>query len=363
MRLFLVMVWISATHASCPTSCNCTDTSLLCIDKRLDFVPDLNQLDWSPLIVDLSGNNLAYIDADHFSFDKNADVKEIYLNNSEIVGIESYAFTELESLQELYLGQNLLNDVSEFIIEPLESMVLLDLSGNYFSGDMPKIRSKSLEVLAVANAKIVNVPDDSLTHLPNLKLLLLQQNNLKSITFDAFKTFEPNSFFMKLSYNSWECSCENWRAFKLLASKNFVDVSEPYQCSNGGVFDDIFGNDIPDKCRDNVVDRDLSNYKEIRAMVDEDRKALTKIRAQEDTVYEDQYLDDMSSEESSKNCSDSFLIHFRPQDDYFVVLLGAVLTSFFLGLVAGLLFCKVLIAFRYRKLEQVSDSRAKLISP
>ncbi|KAG5899976.1 hypothetical protein JTB14_034545 [Gonioctena quinquepunctata] len=236
---FLTLYQLS--EAGCPAVCNCSETSVLCMENGLETIPSFRTLENDPVIIDLSGNKIDIIGPDDLSFEKTNLVKEVYLNKSDIFDIDYEAFDEMENLQELYLADNLLNSIPDNLIEDLPNMVLLDLSNNYFSGKMPVIKSQSLEVLALANCKITTITSDSLKHLPNLRILILQQNNIKFVDPKVFESV-PKMFFVRLSYNMWECSCKTMELFEFLARKKFVDSSEPYKCSaNGGKSVDIFG--------------------------------------------------------------------------------------------------------------------------
>ncbi|RZC41289.1 slit-like, partial [Asbolus verrucosus] len=164
----LILESLTGIQAGCPVRCNCSENSVTCVSENLEHVPYFESLTNSPVIIDLSGSSISIVDMDDFSFDKSDQVKEIYLNNSKLVTIEEKAFEELENLQELYLRDNFLNSLPENFISTNENMILLDISSNYFI-DMPKITSQSLEVLAIANSKVLR------PHLKNnaMKLMIL----------------------------------------------------------------------------------------------------------------------------------------------------------------------------------------------
>ncbi|EFA02096.1 slit homolog 1 protein [Tribolium castaneum] len=228
--LILILEVVTIVQGGCPIRCTCTQNSITCVQSSLEYVPYFESLDNNPVIIDLSGNPITLIDIDDFSFDKSDQVKEIYLNSTSLSIIDDHAFDELENLQELYLSDNLLHYFPEEIIRSNENMVLLDLSSNYFA-EMPKIQSKSLEVLAIANSRIERIGDDALDALPNLRILLLQQNNLKSVNPVIFSGMN-NLFFVGLAHNPWLCDCKTVELFEFLISKRFVDVTEPVRCQN-----------------------------------------------------------------------------------------------------------------------------------
>lgn len=392
--ILMLSLWMAKTQAQCPDSCNCTATSVSCVNQNLETVPNLSYLESTPVILDFSGNKILFIDEDDFDFPKSDDVKEIYLNNSGIADIGQGTFDSVENLQELYLGQNLLSSarVPANLIEELNNMVLLDISNNYFNGEMPTIKSGSLEVFVLLNSKITSIPENALEYLPKLKLLLLQQNNIQSISFEAFKSYVPNSFFMKLSFNSWTCSCDNLKAFYLLGSRKYIETSDPYKCTlNENETINIFNrngdvellNEQCDNDMDNELKTNFAGYREVRDMVNEDRKILknlkptieTPVSTFPDTSY-DEYIDEDDDRELDikemndddleaalpGNCWEVFTNAYSNRGFYKVVLVSIVV-SFFIGFVAGLVFFKIFYILRYKKLEQTSDSQVQLLSP
>ncbi|XP_057672319.1 protein slit-like isoform X2 [Diorhabda carinulata] len=225
-------------EARCPSMCNCTQETVFCISRNIEKIPNFDPLENNPVVIDLSGNKIALIGPDDLSFEKSMYVKELYLNYSEIIDIDNEAFDDLENLQELYLGDNLLRVIPDDFIQELTDMVLLDLSGNPFEGEMPVIKSESLELLALSNCQITKVSSEALKYLPNLRMLLLHENNIQYINPEVF---EPLSeIFLKLSYNTWMCNCKTMELFDYLSQKNFIDTSEPYQCIFNNVSYNIF---------------------------------------------------------------------------------------------------------------------------
>ncbi|XP_018568769.1 leucine-rich repeat, immunoglobulin-like domain and transmembrane domain-containing protein 3 [Anoplophora glabripennis] len=412
MKYFILLAaLISACESGCPSMCNCTDSAVLCMETDLESVPSFESLINDPLIIDLSGNKINMIDNDDFSFDKSDRVKEVYLNNTELLDLDSEAFEEMENLQELYLGDNLLNSIPENLIEDLPNMILLDISNNHFSGDMPKIISKSLEVLAVANSKVTSLPVDSLKYLPNLKMLLLQQNNIKSIDPAVFENVNKNSFFVRLSYNIWDCSCENIQLFEYLAGRKFIDTADPYQClTTEGTFVNIYQNGniehLKTRCvNKNPVTKDLSAFKENRFIIEAEEqlkeeekedsldvkdadKPYSLVKEQNETLLDEpnspfniednEILDNYTNDEEYADIlerevdnteekvvepkdyeeSEQAKMNFDVNVGSFIAIFG----SFIIGVVFGFCLNQFATMLRSRSLE-TSDSRTKLILP
>ncbi|KAJ8909847.1 hypothetical protein NQ315_013333 [Exocentrus adspersus] len=403
--LILLAPLISLGKSGCPSMCNCTDTAVLCVESNLESVPSFESLENDPVIIDLSGNKINMIDNDDFTFDKSDRVKEVYLNNSELLDIDSEAFEELENLQELYLGDNLLNSIEKTLIQDLPNMILLDISNNQFSGDLPQIISKSLEVLAVANSKVTSLPIDALKFLPNLKMLLLQQNNIKSINPIVFDNVNKDSFFVRLSYNVWDCSCENIKLFEYLAGKKFIDTSDPYQClTTTGTYINIYKNGnteyLKNKCTINQATKDLSAFKENHFIIEAEEqlkeeqegrvgdKPYSLVQEQNNTLLNDNSFPAFASADpevldsyDGEEYADIFArdVEDAPEaekevDEYKesglsrisfdvnITLFVAIAGSFLIGLVFGFCLNQFATMLRYRHLES-ADSRTKLILP
>ncbi|XP_063906868.1 protein slit-like [Zophobas morio] len=331
--VLLILVLLTETHAGCPLICNCTENSINCVSKNLEKVPSFESLDNNPLIIDLSGNSISLIGMDHFSFDKSEEVKEVFLNNSGVVAIEEAAFEELENLQELYLSDNLLNAVPENFLIHNENMVLLDLSTNYFT-DMPKIKSKSLEVFTIASSGVSNIPNGALDGLPNLRILLLSQNNLKTINPVIFDRMS-NLFFISVAFNPWDCNCKTIKLFDYLMEKRFVDLTETVQCRNENrMFVDIYREDgvvaaFKDQCDNFVIMADSEEPKEM------------EISLKNLDVGDSEVLTTATSEKLSEEPAPD--IYFS--DFSYIVILGI---SVFLSLLTGGV-CGSYLTFRYMK--------------
>ncbi|XP_050297607.1 slit homolog 3 protein-like [Anthonomus grandis grandis] len=379
--ILIFSLWMAKAQAACPTSCNCTETSVSCVNQSLEAVPNLNILEFSPIILDFSGNKLLFVDEEDFTFPKNDEVREIYLNNSGVADIGEGTFDGLENLQELYLSQNMLSSdsVTYDIIAGLDNMVLLDMSYNYFNGDMPIIKSDSLKVFGLINSKISAIPKNALEALPNLKVLMLQQNSIKTIWFETFENYPANSIFLKLSFNSWTCDCDNLKTFDLLASKRLLETTESYQCyADDDKVMNIFSTDgaiekFREEC-DNSDEEDEKTDYDINNMVDKrSRKVIKNMLTEKNDFYSQFYNDDDREELDISQMNDEQLDAILPDNcwqrfpfDYInngvlLVAFISITTSFFLGFLAGAIFCKIMYNFRYKKLDQSSDSQVTLL--
>nr|CAI5870426.1 unnamed protein product [Callosobruchus analis] len=376
MNYIILLGYLLTIVEACPSVCDCTTSSVSCIQKNLQNIPDLDSLQISPMIIDLSGNKINSITDEDFIFDRNSAVVEIYLNNSEVLDIDEDAFAELENLQELYLGENLLHDIPKNIIEYLPNMILLELSSNLFSGDLPLIKSKSLEVLALANCKISSVTEHALKLLPNLKMLLLQQNNIKYIGQSTF-TGITRSFALKLFYNKFECNCKTFQLFDFLGEHGYVDKSDPYRCSNGtdtdvDIFDTKMLQSFYDTCtRSNKIIKTQAtlSLKNKDLMLRRSEKSYSLIQENETETVRNNNSPEIISfqKEALQNDSDNVEISKKTtyiitlDKNYFEVVVLACI--FFIGLFVGFSLNRFMTSYRYIKFKKCTDNQMKFYAP
>ncbi|XP_066252492.1 amphoterin-induced protein 1-like [Euwallacea similis] len=358
---------ILRSQANCPISCNCANSTISCVNQYLENVPDLTNLDISPNFLDFSGNNILFVTQEDFNFPKCDEVRTLYLNSSKVNELGEQAFDELESLQVLNLNDNILSysGIPEDIIEDLDQMILLDLSRNHFDEGMPKIRSDNLKILFLNTGKISFIENDALTHLPKLVFLYLEYNNIQNLSFEPFKMFEPESLTVKLSYNPFLCSCDNFRAFQQLADHKFINTLDPYFCST---VDDkllsIFNDDITE-FMDCGETEDMVNDDSEQVLLDNDADAFSDEEDQLNSLDNKEiHIHKINQEDLESrlpnNCWQIFTDPYS-SDGFFTVVALTTLVSFVIGFSSGILFCKLVYTFRYKKLEQGSDSQVQLI--
>ncbi|XP_076274255.1 trophoblast glycoprotein-like isoform X1 [Rhynchophorus ferrugineus] len=359
--LLLFSLLLFQGGCTCPVQCDCTETSVLCEGRSLTQIPTLN-VEGSPAILDLSGNQFTFLSIGDLAFPGSGHVVELFLNNSGIADICGGVFDSLENLQELYLGGNFLSSIGKDIVARLDGLVVLEMSNNYFYENMPVLISESLEVLSMANSKISNIPDKALSYLPNLKLLLLQQNDLQTISMEVFRAVPADSLFMRLSFNPWVCNCANVELFRFLDNKSLIDRTDPYHCLIDSGVMDIYGKTgrkfARKHCNKNMDLDDGLN--ESRAMIDENRKSLeTPIESKRkhlDAGREGFEKNLVSPPETiTRGCALSSITIF----DFYLILVIAIISGFVFGAILSILCYN--IRLRYRKLEPTSDSKVELL--
>ncbi|KAL1506286.1 hypothetical protein ABEB36_005678 [Hypothenemus hampei] len=372
--ILIFSLYILNVRPDCPNSCSCTPSSVSCVNLSLESVPDLNSLESSPVILDFSGNKFLFLDQEDFNFPKDDEVVELYLNNSEIVDIGKGTFDKLENLQELYLKQNFFSNdsIPEDLIESLDNMVFLDMSENYFNGAMPIIRSDSLEVLALINCKITSIPENALEHLPNLKLLLLERNDIQHLSFEPFQHYTSSSIFIKLTFNSGSCTCHNLHAFYLLANHKFIDTSELYQCINDenkltNIFDGNVAINLTRKCPN--INKELLNnlfgFPEVRDMIEDTSTRVFNLISND---IEDDYEDDAKTIDDCykdirlpEYCWQTFADTYERNNNFLTMVVVTTLISFVIGFLSGIVWWWFITTCRCRHMEHTSDSQIQLI--
>lgn len=232
VRVLLVAVLaVSAARAGCPSKCRCMKQAVNCTGGGLESVPSFEGLELQPSAIDLSFNEIMTIGSMDFNFDAAADIKVLNLTDNSIFDVSERAFLEMTGLQEIYLAKNLLEVVPDLFVEDNSNLVLLDLSGNFFEEDTPKIHSQTLEALDLSLSKISTFTEENVMYIPNLKILNLSNNNLQIVdpaVFDAL----PNLISVNVYYNIWECSEKTIHLFDYLLSRNLTEISDPVRCLN-----------------------------------------------------------------------------------------------------------------------------------
>lgn len=383
-KLTIILFVLYRTDAGCPSMCNCSTNTVLCANKKLSYTPNFDSLSIKPKIIDLSGNYLNEITAWSFSFDYSIYVKELYLNSSEVIVINEKSFDELQHLQTLHLSDNLLNNISENLIVNLEEITVLDLSNNQFN-DFPKLLSKYLEVLGLANSKITNVPLDSLNGLPNLKVLFLEQNNIKYISPNVINSAYQLTY-IDLLMNPWPCNCGTKKLFEFLAHKQLISDNEPLKCLNDQ--NEYVVNDLPENCTD-IIEENMIVFEENEFMDDYlddeeilpyDEELLVQEIVKNDTnaslslEIAPQYINEVE-----KNDSNYSLLKLEnktsiPEDDGNVIYVKLAengvtvysviffFGSFTIGLIVGVFLTYVKMQNRIRKSKKHTESTTLLIT-
>lgn len=227
--VFILLFSTTLVRSSkCPSMCKCDTFSVSCVEKSIAYIPNFDVLENSPSVIDLSGNDITEVQRNDFNFEVNKYVIEVYLNNSNLADIHPEAFAEMKKLQGLYLQTNLLSSVPEGFIKRNRDLILLNLAENLFN-DMPKITSKSLEILILSKSDVHVVPADSLDNLPNIRLLMLDQNKITHIAVSMFQSAK-SFFYVELRYNPWDCNCQTIHLFEYLTNERFIDPDEPAMC-------------------------------------------------------------------------------------------------------------------------------------
>lgn len=124
------------------------------------------------------------------------------------------AFATIVNLQSLDLSFNFLEEFDYRIFENNIKLERLDLSGNNFMtlANRPFVKSNSLKNLIMKETKLLSIHQQLFTELPNLTILDISQNHLKTIenmsVFSKLKLLE----IINVENNEWICD-KKWKSF------------------------------------------------------------------------------------------------------------------------------------------------------
>lgn len=241
LSLVLLAVYLfgTATGSSrCPNSCRCNITSVSCIEKNIDEIPEFNNLRPKIIYMDLSRNEIDTIYEDSFTFPGAAQIKELRINENSITDIESNCFIKLINLELLHLNDNLISSLQRDIVKYNRHLMTLDLSQNLFIRSTPIIESESLISLDLSYTRISTFDEENIKYLPNLRYLHLYHNNLKYVSEEIFLK-HTNLLYVELTANCWNCDCATIKLFDSLMEHNKTTI-DTIQCKKEDKYVDIY---------------------------------------------------------------------------------------------------------------------------
>ncbi|XP_054712158.1 toll-like receptor Tollo [Uloborus diversus] len=195
----------------CPENCTCYsdqtwNTNIVdCSSRRYSRVPARIPMDVTDLYLD--GNDMSQVGSHSFIGRKNMRI--LHLNGSNIHIIRNRTFNGLQNLLKLHLEHNYISVIQGHEFTNLTSLQELYLSYNRLS----------------------TINNSSFSHLKFLRVLHLDHNNL--IDFLVWNLNVNHRLTgVKLSHNSWTCSCEYLGNFQdwLVVSGSFVTDREDVRC-------------------------------------------------------------------------------------------------------------------------------------
>nr|XP_018667950.1 peroxidasin-like isoform X2 [Ciona intestinalis] len=169
----------SPEHRACPSGCLCFVTTVRCMHRRRDTIP---QVAPETRVLDMRFNRIRSIPASTFRRMRN--LNSLLLNNNEIQSISENAFRGLSSLKYLYLYKNKIRTIHK----------------RAFNGLV------SLEQLYLHDNKIVTVPSGTFATLPKLERLLLHSNLIETLPNRLFDDLTLKR--LRLDGNRLRCDCD-----------------------------------------------------------------------------------------------------------------------------------------------------------
>ena len=231
----------------------------------------------------LAANGIRDIDISQISFNGLSNLRTLDLSKNQLNQIfekDTSPFVHLLSLQTLLLNQNRLSRMKFYPFRSLTRLKYLNLAGNEFWSQEEQLARvfqnlTNLQVLSLQNCGVKRLPIHLFRNLVNLRELYLSQNTITSWNPNVFKSLqklvdirirdnkisiinETSFMWLKslevlgLSYNPFECSCNNLWFRNWLQSSN---VSLSYKYTYPFPQRDIY------TCASPTEEKDLSLFK------------------------------------------------------------------------------------------------------
>lgn len=201
----------AAVRADCPRQCECKwksgKESVQCLRANLTGLPPF--LDAGTQILDLTGNDIAAIEADAFTHANLLNLQRLFLAKCRIRRIERFGFRKIKNLVELDLSYNQLTAVPTHAFDSTPELRELRLTGNpiqmldadAFAGVPQLIR------LELTDCRLERIDGAAFAGLePSLEWLRLDRNRLAGIRSEALTRLR-NLHGLELAGNAWNCSC------------------------------------------------------------------------------------------------------------------------------------------------------------
>ncbi|XP_033107017.1 trophoblast glycoprotein-like [Anneissia japonica] len=247
-------------------------------------------------VLNLTGNELMYIDPSAFNHNDFKVLEQLILDNNKLVLSGRKLISSLNRLKILSMKNAFFNGTYASLIGTalmhshtllLESIILddNDLSGGLdvttFNFSLYGKESKShITTISLRNTSLILFFGGTLnkTHLPNLVFVDLSKNKLQTIRQDIIDDLE-NFINLTVDFtgNPFVCNCELYDFVTWLNESNSVSIvnKEEYVCSNDSL-KKIRGRnlvdlnpkeDLKDKCIDIVVNKDSTSYIALSVML------------------------------------------------------------------------------------------------
>jgi hypothetical protein len=197
--------------------------------------------------LDLSHNSLH--DLHNESFHPYPNVTKLVLSSNNITRIEVETFSNLQALTKVDLSYNNLTFIhpSTFVLNI--NLQTLSLQGNPLCTLEPGtsfLIAKSLQSLDLSHCHLLQFSADSLSGLPQLKILDLRQNNLRQLSMNNM----PALSSLQLTGNPWQCDCHFHALLMWVSTNHMIDsdirTDNTVQCWLGDELRDLVTEDDRD---------------------------------------------------------------------------------------------------------------------
>ncbi|KFM72911.1 Protein toll, partial [Stegodyphus mimosarum] len=183
---------------------------------------------WNTNIVDCSSRRYSRIPARI-----PMDVTDLYLDGNDMSQVGSHSFIGRKNMRILHLNGSNIHVIRNRTFNGLQNLIVLHLEHNYISTIQGHefTNLTNLQELYLSYNRLTNIRNSSFSHLKFLRVLHLDHNNL--VDFQVWNLNTNHRLAeVKLSHNSWACSCEYLGNFQewLVASGTLVLDRENVRC-------------------------------------------------------------------------------------------------------------------------------------
>ncbi|XP_060186751.1 probable inactive receptor kinase At5g10020 [Lycium barbarum] len=174
-------------------------------------------------VMNLSHNNLSGGFLKRELLQSFGNLQVLDLGNNALIGELVSSFGDLHNLRVVRLGNNqLYGSIPEELLQGKVQLVELDLSGNGFSGSIPKVNSTTLKVLNISSNHLIGSLPSS---IGNCSVVDLSRNMLID-NISVIESWEANLEIIDLSSNRLTGNIPNMTSqFQQLTSLNFGNNS------------------------------------------------------------------------------------------------------------------------------------------
>ncbi|XP_021938783.1 uncharacterized protein LOC110839182 [Zootermopsis nevadensis] len=212
------------------------ESGMLMVDCSLQGLMSVPTISPSQLvhILDMSHNILHKLHND--SFHPYPILTRLILSSDSITEIEVNTFSRLRALRKVDLSYNSLTSIHPNMFIHNTKLESLSLQGNplrLLESRTPFLISTSLRSLDLSHCHLSELNEESLSQLPELKILNLSHNSLKQLLMNSMSAL----FSLHLVGNPWQCDCHFHSILMWISANPMVDsdvgTDKTVQCWQG----------------------------------------------------------------------------------------------------------------------------------